>query len=221
MDIYLSEYRLVFLGPFFPMSRVLPSIPLLPSFHKWRHYWYVRGGFGGHGIYGFHQTFIPAFNSTTVRVKRPDSEGRRIESSKVKFSTYERQTDQINILLVFHHLNCCQPLRSHYCENHTCKLWEETLTNLRTSGAQYSWAHSGFLFPMSRVLPSIPLLPSFHKWGHYWYVRGGFGGHGIYASHQTFIPAFNSTTVRVERPDSEGRRIESSKVKFSTYERKT
>ena len=24
-------------------------------------------------IYGFHQTFIPAFNSTTARVERPDS----------------------------------------------------------------------------------------------------------------------------------------------------
>ena len=88
---------------------------------------YDRSGFGGHGIYGFHQTFIPAFNSTTVRVKRPDSEGRRIESSKVKFSTYERQTDQINILLVFHHLNCCQPLRSHYCENQTLQTLKRRL----------------------------------------------------------------------------------------------
>ena len=68
---------------------------------------YMLGvGLDGHGVYGSHQTFIPAFNSTTARVERPDSEGRRIESSKVKFSTYERQTDQINILLVFHHLNC-------------------------------------------------------------------------------------------------------------------
>ena len=68
---------------FFPMSRVLPSMPLLPSFHKWEHYWtYDRDGFGGHEIYGFHQTFIPAFNSTTARVERPDSEGRRIESKK-------------------------------------------------------------------------------------------------------------------------------------------
>ena len=34
---------------------------------------------------------------------------------------------------------------------------------------------------------------------------------GTEAVHQTFIPAFNSTTARVERPDSEGRRIESQR----------
>ena len=39
-------------------------------------------GWEGHGIYGFHPTFIPAFNSTTARVERPDSEGRRIESQQ-------------------------------------------------------------------------------------------------------------------------------------------
>ena len=25
--------------------------------------------------------------------------------------------NRVNILLIVHHLNCCQPLRSHYCEN--------------------------------------------------------------------------------------------------------
>ena len=71
----------------------LYSIPPL-AFTSGGHYWTDRDGFGGHGIYGFHQTFIPAFNSTTARVERPGS-----------------------ILLIVHHLTCCQPLRSYYCEN--------------------------------------------------------------------------------------------------------
>ena len=52
------------------------------AFTSGGHYWTDRDGFGGHGIYGFHQTFIPAFNSTTARVERPDSKGRRIESQR-------------------------------------------------------------------------------------------------------------------------------------------
>ena len=36
----------------------------------------------GHGIYGFHQTFIPAFNSTTARLERPDWKGRQIKSQQ-------------------------------------------------------------------------------------------------------------------------------------------
>ena len=135
---------------------------------------------------------------------------------KWRFSTHERKTrpDQHSVDQ-HHHLNCCQPLRSHYCVNQTCKLWEETLTNLRISGAHYSWAHSGSLFPKSSVTPSITLLPSFHKWWHYWtYDRVGSGGHGIYGFHQTFNLRFNSTKFRVEWPDTKGPRIESSKVEI-------
>ena len=36
---------------------------------------------------------------------------------KVKFSIYERKTNQVNILLIVHQITCCQPLRSHFCEN--------------------------------------------------------------------------------------------------------
>ena len=97
-------------------------------------------------------------------------------------------------------------------------LWEPNvqtlkgdLTNLWTSGAQYCWAHCGFLSYVQSA-PSIPIAPSaLTSGGHYWTDRDGFGGHGIYGFHQTFIPAFNSTTARVERPDSKGRRIESQR----------
>ena len=57
----------------------------------------------------------------TVRVDRPDSQGPRIETSKERFSTHERKTKAINILLIILHLNCCQPLRSHYCVNLSCR----------------------------------------------------------------------------------------------------
>ena len=46
------------------------------------HYWTDRDGFWGHGIYGFHQTFIPAFNSTTARLERPDWKRRQIKSQR-------------------------------------------------------------------------------------------------------------------------------------------
>ena len=48
---------------------------------------------------------IRRFNSTKFRVDRPDTEGRRIESSEVRCSTYERKTNRVNILLIVHHLN--------------------------------------------------------------------------------------------------------------------
>ena len=41
----------------------------------------------------------------TVRVDRPDSQGPRIKTSKERFSTHERKTKPINMLLIIHHLN--------------------------------------------------------------------------------------------------------------------
>ena len=37
----------------------------------------------------------------------------------------KRKQNQINILLIVHHLTCCQPLRSHYCENQMTKLGKQ------------------------------------------------------------------------------------------------
>ena len=73
----------LFMGPCWlsfqcPECSLYSIAPL--AFTSGGHYWTDRDGFGGHGIYGFHQTFIPAFNSTMARVEKPDSEGRRIES---------------------------------------------------------------------------------------------------------------------------------------------
>ena len=75
----------LFMGPYWlsfqcPECSLYSIAPL--AFTSGGHYWTDRDGFGGHGIYGFHQTFIPAFNSTTARVERPDSKGRRIESQR-------------------------------------------------------------------------------------------------------------------------------------------
>ena len=156
------------MGPCWLSSNVqsAPSIPLLPWLSQvGGHYWTDRGGFGGHGIYGFHQTFIPAFNSTKTRVERPGSEGRRIESRQSGNSQpISGKQNRINLLLIVHHLTCCKPLRSHYCENQTCKLWKETWPTWEFLGPIIHGPVLAFL-PMSRVLPLFHCSLSFHKWG--------------------------------------------------------
>ena len=72
--------------------------------------------------------------------------------------------NRINILLIVHHLTCCQPLRSHYCENQTCKLWKETWPTWEFLGPIVHGPMLAFL-PMSRVLPLFHCSLSFHKWG--------------------------------------------------------
>ena len=93
-------------------------------------------GLGGHGIYGFHQTFIPAFNSTTARVERPDSEGRRIESSEVKFSTYEQKTNRVDILSIVHHLTCVFSASSNRLHPPLC-----VFKRVLKEGAKSHWLH--------------------------------------------------------------------------------
>ena len=84
--------------------------------------------------------------------------------AKWKFSTHKRKQNRVNILLIVHHLTCCQPLRSHYCKNQTCKLWKETWPTWEFLGPIVHGPMLAFL-PMSRVLPLFHCSLSFHKWG--------------------------------------------------------
>ena len=88
---------------------------------------------------------------------------RNSQVGQVSFQSLRKQNG-VNILLIVHHLTCCQPLRSHYCENQTCKLWKETWPTWEFLGPIVHGPMLAFL-PMSRVLPLFHCSLSFHKWG--------------------------------------------------------
>ena len=157
----------------------------------------------------FHQTFIPASNSTTDRGERPDSKGQWIESRQsVTFNPTNGKQIWFTIRWSTHHHYCCQPFLVHLLWT-ICANSLRDLTDLNVAGPMSSWAHvRGFLCSVQSA-PPIPLSHSLHRLGHYWIVRDGFGGHVIHGLHQTFIPASNSTMDRGERPDSKGQWIES------------
>ena len=172
----------------FPPFRVLPLYHYSLACKSVGTIVYDRGGFGGHILSGRYQSFIPACNSTTVR-----GEMARLGRTEVRFPekvevpNHERKTE-----LCRHHVDQPPPLMLqtvpvHYHCVLPCKL-SVSFDQSGTSGAQV------FLGPLCGKLssvqsaPSIPLLISLQKCGHYCICSGWLWGPCLLQETPKFYP---------------------------------
>ena len=172
----------------FPLSRVLPLYHCSLACKSVGTIVYARGGFGGHILSGRYQSFIPACNSTTVRGEMATL-GRTADRfpEKLKCQTFEWKTD-----LCRHHVDQPPPLMLptipvHYHCVLPCKLFV-SFDQSGTSGAHvFMGPLCGKLSPVQSA-PSIPLLISLQKCGHYCICSGWLWGPCLLRETPKFYP---------------------------------